>query len=245
MSGQEPAAIWFCGDTHGRFDHLRRAVDLHRPKAVILLGDVQPSRPMEQELGELVERTELWFIHGNHDTDTEADHDHLLDSALTHRNLHGRVVEVAGLRIAGLGGIFRGRVWQPPQPAHYESPEEFCLRSGPDSRWRGGLPLRMRSTIFPSEWYALAEQSADLLVTHEAPDVHPHGFAAITELAQLMGVGRSFHGHHHDRLDYLAAFDRIGFKAYGVGLRGICDLDGRVVVVGELDAERRSRLSVF
>ena len=103
MSGQEPAAIWFCGDTHGRFDHLRRAVDLHRPKAVILLGDVQPSRPMEQELGELVERTELWFIHGNHDTDTEADHDHLLDSALTHRNLHGRVVELAGLRIAGLG----------------------------------------------------------------------------------------------------------------------------------------------
>ena len=113
------------------------------------------------------------------------------------------------------------------------------------AQWRGGLPLRMRSTIFPSKWYALAEQSADLLVTHEAPDVHPHGFAAITELAQLRGVGRSFHGHHHDRLDYSAAFDRIGFKAYGVGLRGICDLDGRVVVVGELDAERRSRLSVF
>ena len=59
MSGQEPAAIWFFGDTHGRFEHLRRAVDLHRPKSVILLGDVQPSRPLEQELGELVERTEV------------------------------------------------------------------------------------------------------------------------------------------------------------------------------------------
>ena len=110
MSGQEPA-IWFCGDTHGHFDHLRRAVDQHRPKAVILLGDVEPSRPIEQELDWLLRRTDLWFIHGNHDNDTEAGYDRLQGSALAHRNLHGRVVEVAGIRMAGLGGVFRGQVW--------------------------------------------------------------------------------------------------------------------------------------
>lgn len=111
--------------------------------------------------------------------------------------------------------------------------------------WRGGLPLRHRSTIFQDEWLRLAEQSADVLVTHEAPDVHPYGFAAVTELAQFMGVKRSLHGHQHDSLDYSSAFERLGFRAYGVGLRGICDLSGRVVVAGEQDAERRSRLSAF
>ena len=239
------ADIWFCGDTHGRFEHLRRALDRHCPRAVIFLGDVQPTRPIEQELNWLLERAEVWFIHGNHDTDSEEGYDWLQGSVLSNRNLHGRVVEVQGLRIAGLGGIFQGQVWMPPQPPRYESAEDFCRQCGNGNLWRGGLPLRHRSTIFGDDWLRLAEQSADVLVTHEAPDVHPYGFAAVTELAQFMNVKRSFHGHQHDSLDYSGEFERLGFRAYGVGLRGICDLNGRVVVAGEQDAERRSRLSAF
>ena len=140
-------------------------------------------------------------MHGNHDTDSEEGFDRLQGSVLSDRNLHGRVVDVAGVRMAGLGGIFRGQVWMPPQPARYDSPDDFCRHCGSGNLWRGGLPLRHRSTIFQDEWLRLAEQTADVLVTHEAHDAHPYGFASITELAQFMGVKRSFHGHQHDSLD--------------------------------------------
>lgn len=58
----------------------------------------------------ILEMTEVWFIHGNHDTDSDADYDHLFGSALADRNLHGCVAVVDGARIAGLGGVFRGQV---------------------------------------------------------------------------------------------------------------------------------------
>lgn len=117
--------IFFCGDPHGHFEHIIEAVHVHRPAAIVLLGDIQPQQLLEQALKPIVDLTEIWWIHGNHDTDSEADYDHLFDSALADRNLHGRVVEVAGARIAGLGGIFRGSVWSPPSPPRYASAEEF------------------------------------------------------------------------------------------------------------------------
>lgn len=101
--------IFFCGDNHGRFEHIIEAVQVHSPAAIVLLGDIQAQKPLEQELESILDRTAVWFIHGNHDTDTAEDHDHLFGSVLAERNLHGRVVEVAGVRMAGLGGIFRGR----------------------------------------------------------------------------------------------------------------------------------------
>jgi predicted phosphodiesterase len=230
--------ILFCGDPHGHFDHIIEAVQAHQPAAIILLGDLQAQRPLEVELAPILEKTEIWFIHGNHDTDSQADHDHLWGSALAERNLHGRVVEVAGLRIAGLGGVFRGKVWTPPAPATFENPKQYLARCGKGNFWRGGLPLTHRSTIFPVDFENLHKQRADILVTHEAPSAHPHGFAAIDELASCLGVSTSFHGHHHDRLDYSVERTRLGFNAFGVGLRGITDQDGRVIRAGEVDAAR-------
>jgi len=230
--------ILFCGDPHGQFGHIIEAAQEHRPTAVILLGDVQAQRPLEIELASILSRTEIWFIHGNHDTDSDADHDHLFGSALAERNLHGRVVEVAGLRIAGLGGVFRGKVWTPPAPATFENPKQYLARCGKGNFWRGGLPLTHRSTIFPVDFERLQKQRADILVTHEAPSSHPHGFAAIDQLASSLGVSSSFHGHHHDRLDYSAERTRLGFDVFGVGLRGITDQDGRVIRVGEVDVAR-------
>ena len=107
--------ILFCGDLHGQFGHVIEAVLVRQPAAVILLGDLQAQNPLEVELAPILGHTEIWFIHGNHDTDSDADHDNLFDSALADRNLHGRVVEIAGVRIAGLGGVFRGQVWSPPR----------------------------------------------------------------------------------------------------------------------------------
>ena len=86
-----------------------------------------------------------------------------------------------------------------------------------------------------------AGKRADILVTHEAPSSHPHGFAAIDELANRLGATTSFHGRHHDRLDYSAQRTWLGFDAFGVGLRGITDQDGRVIRAGEVDAARAYR----
>jgi len=226
--------IFFCGDPHGRFDHIIEAVNQHRPAAVILLGDIQAQRPLEVELAAILDKTEIWFIHGNHDTDSEADHDNLFESALASRNLHGRVVEIAGVRIAGLGGIFRGQVWDGAQAQIYRSQEEFMNRCEEEEHWRSGIPLLHRSTIFPEEYYKLAEQRADVLVTHEAHSAHPNGIKAIDKLGRALQVQISFHGHHHDRLDY-SAEDWLGFRAFGVGLCGITDLDGNVIVEGAQD----------
>ena len=79
----------------------------------------------------------------------------------------------------------------------------------------------------PVVYEHLKSQRADILVTHEAGSAHPHGFAAIDELARAMGVARTFHGHHHNQFDYSADRARLGFSAFGVGFRGIVDIDGR------------------
>jgi metallophosphoesterase superfamily enzyme len=83
--------IYFCGDTHGCFDHIIDVVGQDRPAAVVFLGDLQAQRPLEIELASILGMTEVWYIHGNHDTDSEADYDNLFGSALADRNLHGRV----------------------------------------------------------------------------------------------------------------------------------------------------------
>jgi predicted phosphodiesterase len=132
------STIFFCGDVHGDFQHVIEAFQAHRPDAIVLLGDLQASRPLEAELLAILAQTEVWFIHGNHDTDSESDHDHLFGSALADRNLHGRVASVAGVRIAGLGGIFREQVWRPPEPGNYTSPSGFrgALWQGQPLAWR-------------------------------------------------------------------------------------------------------------
>ncbi len=223
--------IFFCGDCHGQFGHVIQAAQAHRPAAVILLGDMEAPAPLDQILAPILDLSEVWWIHGNHDTDREASYDNLYESSLADRNLHGRVVEVAGLRIAGLGGVFREKVWGPPQEPQFESAEDFARRGGRGNRWRGGVPLRHRSTIFPEDYYGLLRQRADVLVTHEAPSLWPgtYGKAAIDTLAQGMRVRRSFHGHLHADRDHGSS---LGFEAYGVGLCGITDLNGEIVVPG-------------
>ncbi len=60
-------------------------------------------------------------------------------------------------------------------------------------------------------------------------------------LAAAMGVEVVFHGHQHDRLDYSIWTAKTGIRAHGVGMRGITDIEGNVVVAGELDEQRKFR----
>jgi hypothetical protein len=61
-----PGPLLFCGDPHGQWQHIIDAAMDTNARAVILLGDLEPARPLHIELVAIWER--VWFIHGNHDT---------------------------------------------------------------------------------------------------------------------------------------------------------------------------------
>jgi len=72
--------------------------------------------PLDIILRPILDITEVWFIHGNHDSDRPAYWYNLHRCGLAKRSLHGRVVEIARHRIAGLGGTFESQVWLPGSP---------------------------------------------------------------------------------------------------------------------------------
>lgn len=242
-----PDEILFYGDPHGVFDPLVQTALTHQSKAVVLLGDMDATRPLDEELDSLRKAgIAIYFIPGNHDSDSETMHDHVFGSALAENNLHARVVDIAGLRIAGLGGIFRGQVWHPntDEPMRYESRAQHCQKLEPERssqarndrrRWRGGVPLRHRTTIYPEDVRRLRNRRADILVTHEAPSCmvaangRRMGFPEIDRLARAMGVKTVIHGHHHHH--YEAEIDG-GIRVIGVGRSGVIDLDGTILVPG-------------
>lgn len=221
--------ILFAGDPHGNFRPVIDAVVRHRPEAVILLGDYDLEKPLEHYLPEIMELTRIWWIAGNHDFLTDAHHRHLFKSALADFNLHLRVRDIAGLRIAGLGGIFLGRVWYPPKPPVLPCKQQFFERQ--KKRFRDPKSwLKFQSAIWPDEVEALKALKADVLVCHEAPDSHRFGFTAIGELAAAMGARHIVHGHLHE--NYTVMLD--GIHVVGVANQAVADLTGAVLTSGGL-----------
>lgn len=194
--------ILFVGDPHGDFTAVRE----HGRDAehIVLLGDQTPAQALEAELGSLASRT--WWIFGNHDGDKPEfleRHMNMMD-----RNLHGRVVTLDGLRVAGLAGVFRQKVWsvtndQPLADAMKRSSRDgmtrrqFTESTRPAHRFQGGPAPKHWTSIFPDDVERLAKLEADVLVTHEAPESHRHGFKIIGDLAKAMGARLVVHGHHH------------------------------------------------
>lgn len=218
----EPNRLMFFGDPHGEFGPITETVQRARPQAIVLLGDLQANRPLHEELAAIRALTDIWFIHGNHDTDAESYFDHLWSCELGDRNLHGRVVQIAGFLVAGLGGIFRESVWDPAIPsteARHSSAQALRRTTPADERWRGGVTLRHRSTIFPEDIARLENKHADILVTHEGLGGTPYGRPRLDELARAMRVKLVVHGHLHQDIDYQRE-GRLGedspFLAYGL-----------------------------
>lgn len=247
--------ILLFGDVHGNFDRAIKLVKTHKPAAVIFLGDLEPQQPFEKVVKDILGLTEVYFIHGNHDTDTDANYKNLFLSGLADRNIHGRVVDIDGLKVAGLGGIFR-EPWMPvhdinvePKYQNYEQMiDAMNMRQYMKARAHNkanevpdGNARKHVSSIFYDDWLNLSVQKADILVTHEAPSCHKYGFVAIDELARSMHVKKAFHGHHHDRLDYSSQFNTLGFEAFGVGFCGVCNQDGKLIAKGDFDDARAFR----
>ncbi len=219
----EEKKILFAGDPHGDFDPLIAAVQKHHPEAVILLGDYDLKKPLEQYLASILDQTKIWWIPGNHDFDPVFHYSNLFSSQLAEQGLHLRVMEIAGVRIAGLGGIFLGRVWYPPCSPKWQSKQDY-LKHNTTKHKRAELSLKYKSAIWPNEWANLKQLKADILVTHEAPRCHRHGFIAIDQLAEAMGVRKVFHGHLHE---HYSARIRKGIQVFGVGNAKVADLLGQ------------------
>lgn len=214
----------FCGDPHGRFEQVLMAAQREPNAPVILLGDLQPDQPLEQEMAAVWDR--LWWIHGNHDTDDELWAARLWSEATLHKSLHARVVELdCGVKVAGLGGVFRSRVWSPSEEPRYASRARHVADTPRHLRWRGGPSLKHWSTIFPDEYDMLSRQKCDVLVLHEAPGYHRFGVPLLDELARRMSARVVVHGHHHDRLDSSQLWEEQGFASFGVELRGVLTVD--------------------
>ncbi|MCK3654450.1 hypothetical protein A4G19_01300 [Pasteurellaceae bacterium Macca] len=227
--------ILFAGDPHGSYAHLYPFVRENENVALVILGDLQLTTP--DELDKLAQHCDIWFIHGNHDSKTPMAYDAIWGSAWKERNIHGRVVDVQGVRIAGLGGVFRGHIWMPPHRPMFFDPIHYCQYCPQEKIWRGGVPLRHRSSIFPSDVEALESQKADILITHEAPRPHPQGFAVINQLARKMGAKKIFHGHHHDNFDYRPINRNKACEIFNIGFRSLADIHGNYLLVGVDDRE--------
>lgn len=205
--------ILFAGDPHRNFVPILRGCAQSTPGTLILLGDCDCPAPLDRIFAPAIKSGwDVRWILGNHDTETEAAYDNLTQSQ---GDLGWQVATIHGLRLAGLPGVFKPRVWQPAEPPLFHDRAEFQVSLPPHQHWRGGLPLFHRDTIFPEDFDRLAAQRYDILVSHEAPSSHPHGHAVIDALAQASGAWLIVHGHHHQ--SYEATLPN-GIRVRGLGL---------------------------
>lgn len=238
--------VVFIGDIHRQWRHVTSGLAAlpRRPRAAVLLGDMECDAPLDRLAAPLLDAgIAVHWIFGNHDYDggpemwaNLADPD---SNPLTRDGaLHARVRDVAGLRIAGLGGVFRRRVWEPPEAPRLHAREQLpadLATLGPDwtlaQRDAMGHALAAMA-IWPEDYQALAAQRADILVTHEAPSSHAQGVPALEELARSMGARLIIHGHHH--VCYRARAED-GLVVQGVGAGWALGVDGVAWWPGEVD----------
>ena len=239
-----PADVVFIGDIHRQWHHILRGLaQLPRlPHAAVLLGDIECDRPLDEVAAPLLDAgIAVHWICGNHDYDGGPEMwANLTDPARNPRTHAGRlkgcVREIGGLRIAGLSGTFRRRVWEPPLPRRLHSRDELAddvATLGDD--WTQAQREAMAHAlaamaIWPEDYDALAGLRADVLVTHEAPSSHPQGAAMLDDLARMMGARLVIHGHHH--VCYRARAED-GLHVQGLGAGWAMGVDGDAWWPGE------------
>ena len=222
-----PNKILFCGDPHGSFKQIVFAVFKYKPQAIVLLGDYNLDVPLERHLQPIIGMTKIYWIPGNHDFDSVAEHENLFNSALIYNNLHLKVVEIDGLRIAGLGGIFMERIWMPGSIPKWIDKKHW-LQCKPSNVKK--IPVHMDNAIWYHEFERMKNSvRADILVTHEAPSCHRHGFKVLDELAEAIGATRIFHGHHHKY--YRDSVN--GIEVTGAPIGGVVNLLGERLMGGK------------
>ena len=196
--------ILFAGDPHRNFSPIIRACLARSPGTLVFVGDLDCDVPVTRILADVLDAGwDVRWILGNHDCETETSHDNLVGDYPV-GDLGFRVEEFDGIRVAGLPGVFKPAIWYPrcdDGSGRIDAPRHrnrcsFLAAPG-IIPWRDGLPLWHRDSIFPDDVGRLAALQFDVLVTHEAPSCHRHGFSVIDELAAAAGAKLIVHGHHH------------------------------------------------
>ena len=213
--------ILFVGDAHGDFEPMLEAAA--SATAVILLGDQEPLDDLASILGPgIAEKT--WWIFGNHDSD---DPEYLTHYAsMADRNLHCRVVEIDGLRIAGLGGTFRSNVLGVDRQTTLKGLAHVRPQDTRQSlaliRKDKKLAPQDHTTIFPEDLNFMARLAnktrVDVLVTHEAPESHKLGYRILGDVARALKTRIHIHAHHHEHYDSMIEG---GVRVAGVGMSGM------------------------
>ena len=236
--------VVFIGDIHRQWRYIATGLTKaeRRPRVAILLGDMECDQPLDVVAAPLLDAgVKVHWIWGNHDYDGGPEMwSNLVDAKRNPRtvdgNLNAVVTDIGGLRVAGLSGTFRRRVWEPPGSPRLKARTELSADMqtlGPDwteEQRRSMGDALSAMAIWPEDVEALAQLRADVLVTHEAPSSHPQGVAFIEALARQMGVRLIIHGHHH--VCYRAQAED-GLQVQGVGAAWGLGLDGRPWWSGE------------
>jgi predicted phosphodiesterase len=232
-------SLVFIGDIHQNWHHVEAGLASlpAPPRAAVLLGDIECTAPLDHVAAPLLDRgVAVYWIHGNHEHDSGPEM--WANLVAPERNpltaagaLHSRVVEIEGVRVAGLGGTFLPHVWAGNAPPRLHRRDQLAAdlaASRPDlSPAQAARVMHFLATtaIWPEDVEALAAQTADVLVTHDAPSSHPEGSVALDRLARRMGVGLIVHGHHHITSHAQAAD---GLRVLAVGAAWAVGLDGAV-----------------
>ncbi len=233
-------SLIFIGDIHQNWAEVEAGLSSlpAPPRAAVLLGDIECARPLDVVAAPLLDHgVSVYWIHGNHDYDTGAEMwANLADpgrNPLTAAGaLHLRVIDIDGVRVAGLGGTFLPLVWSGHARPRLRRREQLATHLDAthgqlDTAGRDALAHFLANTaIWPEDVEALSSQRADVLVTHEAPSSHPSGVGALDDLARAMGARVVVHGHHHVT-SHSTSDD--GLRVLGVGDTWAVDLDGNVV----------------
>lgn len=265
------------GDTHGLFDSIVEAVneiDPGNPPLCIFVGDfgfadrdvtnwvpgtrreilpfLEKRKPDEilRPLTDLGCR--ILHVRGNHDFDDADQYGAVIGSkALRGGHLHCRIIEIEGVRIAGLDGIFGGP-WRPKEGLVVAETREEWMKKNRSYRggsfWRHalekqagippGLQVGHRKYIFPEDIEHLRGLKADILVTHEAPfsPEASDGFQVLNDLAEEMGAEAVIHGHLHREYETETAE---GIMVHSLGFRSWARFD-----LGQYRSDFRAAVSI-
>ena len=212
-------SLWCYGDPHGDYRPLLRAAPGFGPRDVIvLMGDYDLNAPIKQVLASVIATgAAIRWILGNHESRDASAFDNVATTMPDGQLGHHRCSD--GRAVSGLGGVFRSAIWyprpDPDDPPEHASRDAYVQSLRHQARWRKGMPLLHRTTIFPSDLAPTRERRADVLCTHEAPSSHRHGFSLLDDLAEQIGARWLVHGHHHVSYESLLPN---GVRVKGLGI---------------------------
>jgi predicted phosphodiesterase len=212
-------SLYFCGDPHGDFQPLLDLLYV-APGTVVIVGDLELGQPIKVTLAPLFDAGwDVRWVLGNHDSDTCEALLHLISAKGGHPDgdLNAKVTDLEGVAVAGLGGTFKGKIWNPKVGAP-KFPSRQSWMDANRQRWLGGLPIHLRDAIWHEDVQKLESQRADILVCHEGPTSvwMEMGVPALDDLGEAMGAKWLVHGHHHHSgVDQLP--NGILVKALGIG----------------------------